>query len=175
MDSFESFLSTLSMTQSHSSASISRVIERYSTSSDALSRQYQSYIVPLDQHAPSSPQKKIVYINPSTADLGTLNMLPVEMIQEICIRLDLRSITRLRLVNRQFAAIVDSAPQYQLITRQSLEVLRGILSVEIGNWITVQALHRKLRNGDCESCGGAGSHLYLIRCKRLCYLCFLFK
>jgi hypothetical protein len=176
MDPISPIMDALAMTQPATDA-VSQVIEQYSNSTDVVVRQYQSYIVPLAKQDSTLSSKSSGHVfnpRPSRADLGSMSVLPIEIVQEICLRLDLRSLTRIKVVNRQMSNMVAGIPQYQNVTSQSLTILRGLLSVEIGGRITCQMLYEKLKDEACETCGGYGTHLYLLKFKRVCYMCFMF-
>jgi hypothetical protein len=90
---------------------------------------------------------------------------------DILQQLDLRTLTDFRLVNRRATELVLSLPQYSAITTHALNALRGILSIETGRWVTCSALYEKLTTPCCEQCGDFGGYLYLLTCRRVCFLC----
>ncbi|TID19906.1 hypothetical protein E2P81_ATG07203 [Venturia nashicola] len=177
MDPIAPIMDALAMTQSVPSA-VTRVIEQYSNSTNIMVRQYQSYIVPLEVENSASTtinsQTSPMALSP-TVDLGQLSILPTELIQDVCMHLDLRSIARMRAVNRQMSNVVAGIPQYQAIANQSLTILKGLLAFETGKKVTCRMLYNKLKNEACETCDGYGSHLYLLKFRRLCYMCFMFR
>lgn len=167
-------MDTLAMTQSITDG-VSHIIKRYSNSSDVVVRQYHSYIILLGkQHCHPPTSESTSNLRLPTADLGSMSALPTEIIQEICLRLNLRSLAKLKTVNRQMSSVVDAMPQYHTIIGHSPSLLKGLLSVEIGDRVTCHTLYEKLKNEACETCGGYGSHFYLLKCKRVCYMCFMF-
>lgn len=103
--------------------------------------------------------------------LGILDMLPLEVLSATLVQLDLRSLTDFRRVNRRAMEVVDSVPQYKTIVVHAPASLRGILSIETGLWISCQDLYEKICTAECEQCGDFGGFLYLITCKRVCFLC----
>ncbi|KAJ2985879.1 hypothetical protein NUW58_g5298 [Xylaria curta] len=106
-----------------------------------------------------------------TASIGVLDILPPELLAEILCQLDLRTLLDFRYVNRRAADLVNYLPQYKGITTHARNALRGILSIETGRWITCAALYEKLCTPVCEQCGDFGGYLYLLTCKRVCFLC----
>ncbi|KAK3333802.1 hypothetical protein B0T19DRAFT_419186 [Cercophora scortea] len=105
------------------------------------------------------------------AGAGALEVLPIEILHEVLLQLDLRSLTYLRLVNRRTMGFVDALPQYSDIIRHASNALRGILAIGTGSWISCKALHTSLCTARCELCGDFGGYLYLLTCKRVCFLC----
>jgi hypothetical protein len=165
MDAISPIMEALAMTQFVTDA-VSQVIKRYSNSSDVV-RHYHSFIVPLTQSLP--PSTKHPDLSPPTVGLGKLDLFPIEIIQEICLRLNLYSLTRLKSVNRYMSAIVDAIPQYQIISRQPPRVLQGIgFMLGRGKGVSCQMVYEKLSNEACETCGGDGTHLSLVKFKRVC-------
>lgn len=63
-------------------------------------------------------------------------------------------------------------PQYKAITTHALNIIRGILRIDLGPWIACSKLYETLVTSDCENCGEFGGYLYLLTCTRVCFLCF---
>jgi hypothetical protein len=127
----------------------------------------------LDDNLPSpksQPRIECLRLPPRT-NLGVLDALPPELLQEILSQLDLRTLTDFRRINRRAIELVNSLPQYKAINTHALNALRGILSIETGRWITCRTLYEKLCTPGCEQCGDFGGYLYLLTCKRVCFLC----
>ncbi|KAH2761567.1 hypothetical protein KXW10_000389 [Aspergillus fumigatus] len=107
--------------------------------------------------------------------LGALEQLPLEIINLVLTQLDIRSLTDFRRVNQRALQVVDSIPQYKAIIKHAPASLRGIISIGTGRWISCQDLYEKLCTAECDSCGDFGGYLYLITCRRVCFLCFTEK
>jgi hypothetical protein len=105
-------------------------------------------------------------------NLGVLDTLPPELLQEILYQVDLRTLTDFRKVNRRATELVDSLPQYRAVNTYALNALHGIFSIKTGRWITCTTLYEKLCTFGCEQCGDFGGYLYLLTCRRVCFLCF---
>ncbi|KAL7943429.1 hypothetical protein V8C42DRAFT_106875 [Trichoderma barbatum] len=127
----------------------------------------------LDDNLPSfQPQpEKDGFCPQSTTNIGALDALPPELIQKILSQLDLRTLADFRLVNRRARELVNFVPEYNAITTHAHNALRGILSIKTGRWITCNTLYERLCTPKCEQCGDFGGYLYLITCKRVCFLC----
>lgn len=117
---------------------------------------------PLDNHRH--------HIDPKN-DLGVLDTLPLELLSSILVQIDLRSLTDFRRINNRSMQVVDSVTEYQSIQRHTPDSLRSILSVGLGSHISAQALFRTLNESRCEECGDFAGFIYLITCKRVCFLC----
>lgn len=108
-------------------------------------------------------------------DLGVLEKLPLELLHSILVGIDIRSLTDFRRVNKRAMQVVDSISAYQSILRHSPASIRGILSTGIGSHISCQRLIDALNEPRCESCGDFGGYIYLLTCRRVCFLCFYEK
>ncbi len=109
--------------------------------------------------------------NPPKAYLGTLDTLPLELLREILRQLDLSTLTDFRNLNRRAMRLVESFHQYKVIRKHAYNVLRGIMYIKASRWITCEMLYEKLCTAECEECGDFGGYLYILTCKRVCFLC----
>lgn len=108
-------------------------------------------------------------------DLGNLDALPVEMLSMILIQIDLRTLTDFRRVNNRAMQVVDSILEYKLIINHSPDALRSLLSIDLASYFSCQDLIRVLNDSTCEECGDFGGFIYLLTCRRVCFLCFCEK
>jgi hypothetical protein len=113
--------------------------------------------------------------SPFIYDLGVLDTLPIELLDEVLCQLDLRTLADFRRVNRRAIELVNALPSYKAIITHIPNALTGILGIRTGRWITCRTLFKKLCTPICEVCGDFGGYLYLITCKRACFLCFTQK
>lgn len=103
--------------------------------------------------------------------LGHLDLLPLETLTDVLLRLDLLSLTIFRRVNKHAMQVIDSIPQYQRIYQHCPHILRDIISTEAGHF-SLGTLYEAFCNPYCTLCGDFGGYLYLITCLRVCYICF---
>jgi hypothetical protein len=128
----------------------------------------------LDGNLPSpksQPESERLHL-PHRTSVGVLDALPLELLQEILSQIDLQTLTDFQRVNRGAAKLVNSLPQLKAINTHAPNALRGILSIKTGRWITCATLYEKLCTPGCEECGDFAGYLYLLTCKRVCFLCF---
>lgn len=116
------------------------------------------------------PENGRPHILPATG-IGSLDALPAELLNMILTEIDLQTLVSFRRVNRRAAELVDQVPSYKAVMTNAPHTLRGILSIETGRWITCRTLYEKLCLAGCETCSDFGGYLYLITCKRVCFLC----
>lgn len=107
--------------------------------------------------------------------LGALDRLPLEIIHLALIRLDMQSLTDFRRVNKRARLITDSIPQYKRILVHAPASIRGSLNIETARFFSCLDLYEKLSTAECDSCGDFGGYLYLVTCRRVCFLCFTEK
>ena len=103
--------------------------------------------------------------------LGSLDCLPPELLSITLAQIDLRSLTDFRRVNQRAMELVDSLPQHRALVTHAPALLRGILSNGTGRWISCQDLFDTFCTAVCEVCGDFGGYVYIITCKRVCFLC----
>ncbi|KAF2207767.1 hypothetical protein CERZMDRAFT_50397 [Cercospora zeae-maydis SCOH1-5] len=111
------------------------------------------------------------YVDPQY-DLGTLDGLPLEVLDDVLVQLDLRSLMDFRAVNQRAMRAVDAIPQFRTIVKHSASSLRGILSIEAASDSTCQDLYQAISSPRCELCNDFGGYIYLLNCSRVCFLCF---
>ena len=116
------------------------------------------------------PENNPAYKLPK-ANLGALDVFPLEFLQMVLSRLDIRTLTNFRRVNQLAMEVLDSILQYKAVATYAHNALRGILSLETGQWISCETLYEKLCTAECEKCGDFGGYLYILTCRRVCFLC----
>lgn len=124
----------------------------------------------LDDNLPTHPGDHIS--SSPKVGVGALDTFPIEILHYILAQLDLRTLTNFYHVNHRARHLVASLPHYKAIDTHARNVLRGILSISMGPWITLETLYQALCTAECASCGAFGGYLYLLTCTRVCYLCF---
>lgn len=102
---------------------------------------------------------------------GRLDRLPVELVAEILLTLDLPSLTAFRRVNRRAMGLVTSLHQYLKVVEHCPDILRAIVSIDAKHF-DCATLFRTLSTSKCATCDHFGGYLYLVTCKRVCYSCF---
>ncbi|CAG9993539.1 unnamed protein product [Clonostachys byssicola] len=109
----------------------------------------------------------------ASASLGVFRHLPNEVLVEMCSHLDLRSVFKLRQVNRLAREIVSASPAYRDLSKHCLQALRGALRTGMARWLPVAELHRLLYTSECGRCGDYGPLLFLPLIERCCFRCLL--
>jgi len=80
-----------------------------------------------------------------------------------------------RRVNKAAKLVTDSDPYYNVIRTHIPASIRGSLNIGTARFISCKDLYKTLSTAECDSCGDFGGYLYLITCRRVCFLCFTEK
>ncbi|KAL4941714.1 hypothetical protein BDV06DRAFT_212422 [Aspergillus oleicola] len=110
-------------------------------------------------------------INATSSTLGNLQILPLEIVYEICFLLDIQSLLSFRHVNRRAQQIVRTTRGYKAAITHALEALCVILKTNIASWFTLSDLFEVLCTRDCHFCGSFGGFIFLPLFMRCCFSC----
>jgi hypothetical protein len=103
--------------------------------------------------------------------LGTLDTLPLELITNICLQLDIQSLFRLRQVNTRAQQIVNTLHEYRIIIKHALNAFLALLRTRRIPGVTLQEIYSLLCTQECSLCGGYGDLVYLLTWIRCCSSC----
>jgi hypothetical protein len=109
--------------------------------------------------------------NPSSASIGLLNILPVELLQFTLHMLDFRSLSHLSRVSLQGNEVVRSLPAYRNLMEHAPHALAALGYTGLISLHSANALYGTLLSEQCISCGEYGAFLFLPTCERCCYEC----
>lgn len=103
--------------------------------------------------------------------LGYLDRLPFELLSDVLLYLDIRSLLGFKQVNHSSAKFVNTITRFSTIKRHCPDILRAAIGIRADSF-SLNTLYETLTAHDCATCGRSGNYLYLITCKRVCYFCF---
>ncbi|KAK7403642.1 hypothetical protein QQX98_010607 [Neonectria punicea] len=103
--------------------------------------------------------------------LGTLDVLPVELLSSISLMLDVSAGFRFSQVSRRARGVVASIPEYYHLGDHALQCLCALLRTDIGQHVAVTTLHSALLSQDCQACGLFAGYLFLPTVTRCCFPC----
>ncbi|KAI8679458.1 F-box domain-containing protein [Fusarium keratoplasticum] len=126
----------------------------------------------LSDNLPPLPSDWDFLPRPSTTPFPFLDRLPPELFHIIISQLDLASLHALRRTNRRAAELLYSHSEYNTLITHAWDAVRGALCINTAKIITCKQLHEKLCTEKCDGCGDFGGYLYLLTCKRVCFVCF---
>ncbi|PWY94017.1 hypothetical protein BO94DRAFT_531983 [Aspergillus sclerotioniger CBS 115572] len=107
--------------------------------------------------------------------LGTLSTLPLEIIHLTLLHLDIKSPITFQTLNKHARRTAHSLPQYKRILTHTPALIRATLNIQTAQYFTLQDLHNQLTTTKCDSCGDFAAYIYLLTCRRVCFLCFTQK
>ncbi|KAM5473565.1 hypothetical protein MauCBS54593_002361 [Microsporum audouinii] len=103
--------------------------------------------------------------------LGRMQILPVEILHEILLLLDMRSFFVFRQVNLRARQIASTVPGYQPLITHALEAICVILRTKISAWYTLKDIFNVLCTRDCLHCDSFGGFVFLPSLERCCFRC----
>ncbi|CAF9942373.1 hypothetical protein IMSHALPRED_003644 [Imshaugia aleurites] len=126
----------------------------------------------LEQRCPLTQPSSVDGSNTaSLQSLGQLDSLPLEIIQNVIQLLDLHTLILMQSLNHRSKLLVNSLPAHRDIVAHAPNALRAILSTGLASHFTIYDLYSALRSQECCMCGSFGAFLYLLSCRRCCWLC----
>ncbi|KAF5240498.1 hypothetical protein FANTH_9546 [Fusarium anthophilum] len=106
-----------------------------------------------------------------TAKLGSLDVLPNELLGDILGHLDIYSYFRFRRVNRRARALASELPEYKSVVKHGMEGFRGMLRAGLATRFTFGDMYRELTTEKCSICKNFGGFLFLPTATRCCFSC----
>lgn len=136
-------------------------------------RDYDLAVIRVDplQHETVRSSMTHPFKRTAMATVGRLDNLPLEILHEILLFLDVESLFLFRQVNLRARQIVSTVRGYQPLVDHALEAVCVILRTKISSWYTLQALFDVFRTRDCPLCGCFGGFVFLPSFKRSCFNC----
>lgn len=108
----------------------------------------------------------------TSSTLGYLDILPLEILHEICHLLDTASLLNLRQANSRAQQVVCSLGIYQMTMPHASEVLSAIMKTNTVPWLTLSDLFDLLVTQNCIFCGNSfGGFISLPSLTRWCLSC----
>jgi hypothetical protein len=107
-----------------------------------------------------------------TASLGELDRLPLELINEICLQLDIESIFYFRQTNARARQVINTLREYQIVSTHALNAFCALLQTRSASRVTLLNFYRLLCTQNCSFCHtGYGDLVYLPTWTRCCSQC----
>lgn len=106
-----------------------------------------------------------------TAALGSLEVLPVELLHILLEMLDLRSLVAITHSCTRGLRLARSLPSYRNLLKYAPEAVAALRRVGLAECHTIAKLHAALLAGSCVSCKRFGSFLFLPTSERCCRYC----
>jgi len=108
---------------------------------------------------------------PSTANLGRLGRLPVELLLDVLSHVDIATALRFRQVNRRAREVLGADKAYRTVMENALHVVFVMCSLRFTPYIRFDQLEALLLTDRCSHCGDFGRLLFMPTLARCCELC----
>ncbi len=107
----------------------------------------------------------------SNTGLGSLNQLPLELLHNVLLRLDIHSLFNFRQTNLRSRQTVDSLKQYQTVVLHGLNLLCALLRTRLAIYVSLFDFYNVLCTKTCTLCSEFGGFVSLLTWNRCCFTC----
>jgi hypothetical protein len=123
------------------------------------------------EHVDIRPSISTPFRQAPTTGLGSLNRLPLELLHDVLLRLDMHSLFKFRQTNLGSRQTVDSLKQYQMVVLHGLNLLCALLRTRLASGVSLFDFYDVLCTKACALCGGFGGFISLLTWSRCCFPC----
>ncbi|KAI9675010.1 MAG: hypothetical protein M1817_001416 [Caeruleum heppii] len=103
--------------------------------------------------------------------LGSLAVLPTEIILIILRHLDVQTMARFEALNTRARCLINAIAEYQLLTIHAPNVLRALICTSLMTEFSVMQLFHAACHDRCVVCNDYGSFVFLPKLWRCCFTC----
>ncbi|KAJ5325214.1 uncharacterized protein N7506_008316 [Penicillium brevicompactum] len=103
--------------------------------------------------------------------LGSLDRLPVELVHQTLLHLDISSLIKLRQTNLRAREMVNSLPGYQAVVSHGINLCRAVLQTGLASRVTLSSFYDILCTKECSFCSNFGRNVSIFIWKRCCFEC----
>ncbi|KAF4446741.1 hypothetical protein F53441_9675 [Fusarium austroafricanum] len=111
----------------------------------------------------------------ANASLGALAVLPENILSQVVMELDFKSLRLFRNTSRSTHEAVTSVPGYKQVMRHSLRAVFSLYRLNLDHVVTLGKVHRALTKATCDLCDDFAGFLFLPTATRCCYNCLRTK
>ena len=123
------------------------------------------------EHVGIRPSIATSFRRTSDTGLGSLGRLPLELMHDVLVRLDMQSLFNFRQTNLKSREAVDSHRQYQMVVSHGLNLLCALLRTRLATGISLFDFYCALCTEACTICGEFGGFISLLTWNRCCFQC----
>lgn len=106
------------------------------------------------------------------AKLGRLGQLPLELMANVCLGLDIASAFSFSQVSRHAREAISSVREFRLVGRHVAGCLWVFLNTQVASHVDMVTLFSALTTSSCSFCGQFGDLLSIPTVQRCCLRCF---
>ncbi|KAI1774679.1 hypothetical protein F4818DRAFT_418575 [Hypoxylon cercidicola] len=123
------------------------------------------------EHVGIRPSIATPFQRTCNTELGSFDRLPLELLHDVLLRLDMYSLFNFRQTNLGSRRMVDSLKQYQMVVSHGLNLLCALLRTRLANSISLFEFYDALCTKACTLCGEFGGFISLLTWTRCCFKC----
>jgi len=123
------------------------------------------------QHLCIGPSISPSFGGSSNTALDSLQRLPLELLHDVVIRLDMRSLFKFRQVSRRSREAVDSLKEYQMVALHGLDLFCALLRMGLATAVSLFDFYIALCTKSCALCGEFSGFIFLPTWIRCCFKC----
>ncbi|KAG6089351.1 hypothetical protein E4U15_003171 [Claviceps sp. LM218 group G6] len=107
----------------------------------------------------------------SSRGLGSLDRLPLELLQYVFLCLDMRGLFNFRQTNLRSREMVDSLNQYRMVVSHGLNLFCALLRTRLAVGVSLFDFYCALCTKACSFCGEFSGFISLLTWNRCCFKC----
>ncbi|KAI1162504.1 hypothetical protein F5B18DRAFT_623895 [Nemania serpens] len=102
---------------------------------------------------------------------GSLDRLPLELMYNVFLQLDMHSLFRFRQANLRARQLLDSLSQYQIVVSHGLNLFRALLRTGLAVYTRLSVFFDTLCEISCVYCGRFAGFVSILVWRRCCFQC----
>ncbi|KAI0546099.1 hypothetical protein F4679DRAFT_438500 [Xylaria curta] len=107
----------------------------------------------------------------SYAGLGSLDILPLELLHDVFLRLDMRSLLKVRQTNLRSRETVDTLWHFRMVISHGRDALSALVRTRLAHTVSLFDFYSALCTKACSFCGGFSGLISLLTWSRCCFDC----
>jgi hypothetical protein len=111
------------------------------------------------------------FMRDSNTGFGSLNRLPLELLHDVLLRLDMHSLLKFRQASLTSRHTVHSLKQYRAVVTYGLNLLCALLRTRLAIDVSLFDFYDALCTKACALCGEFGGFMSLLAWNRCCFKC----
>lgn len=110
----------------------------------------------------------------TTSSIGALEKLPIELLQDTMLRLDVATVIKLSQTSRWARTVLDALPAFHNMAKHGIDALCALLRSGLGPTVTLEEFYQALCTRNCTLCGSCfAGFVTLMPFTRCCYNCIM--
>ncbi|KAI1129274.1 hypothetical protein F5Y10DRAFT_238596 [Nemania abortiva] len=123
------------------------------------------------EHTAIHPSITAPFPRVSNTAIGSLGRLPLELLHDVLLCLDIYSLFKFRQVSLRSRQLVDFIREYQIVVSHGLNLLCALMRTKLSTHTLLLDIYDVLCTKECTICGSFGGFIFLFTQTRCCYQC----